>query len=694
MIEWTAAIALSSLLLLALVVPGTLLLRSLGASGSTALAGGPGLSMVVITAATILLPFLGLPWTLGTAVALLLGTCALGVAPAALRWWRRGAEREAGAPGIPEESEAGADATDPAPGPRRALAGLADPRPLVGLLIARVREYWPALIGVLAVAVPQTVVLVQAMGRPTAIFQNHDAMFHLNLIAEIEDSGNASLLTSAHAVNGGGYYPNLWHVVAAVLPGVPPTAAFNIVLLMVTTLLTPLGCIVLVRALGGGGTAMALAPFAATVTMWFPGLMLYFHGQTPTALSVALLPFALAAVLEWFGSKTRRGALCAAMAAVAGVGIGHAGAGQILLVVCAVLAVVWSAQLLAHWRSRGWWARLASPLPALAGLLLLAVMGASSTLRFMGTYYRTEVPAGRALLNALTLAPFAEVGTVWHHLVLMLASLVGLGLLIARRQWTFVLCWAVILILDLIAVLPAGWWSAYVGGWWRDEARYRAVLAVLAGILAAYALGRLATWCLEALRRGSRSMAVAGILVLALAVGAIGHGSLEDDSLWVRRAYDVDDMIHVPWVGPGEEQFMAYLERSLPDDAVVYGYPASGAGLLPVLTDVESFHRINSVGGDRPDKRYVGRAFDELRTDPKVCAIINEVGGTPLYYEDRTVDPREVRGEFPGYLDVDTSQGFTLLATNGQVAVWRVTACDPLAQASQAGLLDQQRDGS
>ncbi len=434
MIEWTAAIALSSLLLLALVVPGTLLLRSLGASGSTALAGGPGLSMVVITAATILLPFLGLPWTLGTAVALLLGTCALGVAPAALRWWRRGAEREAGAPGIPEESEAGADATDPAPGPRRALAGLADPRPLVGLLAVRVREYWPALIGVLAVAVPQTVVLVQAMGRPTAIFQNHDAMFHLNLIAEIEDSGNASLLTSAHAVNGGGYYPNLWHVVAAVLPGAPPTAAFNIVLLMVTTLLTPLGCIVLVRALGGGGTAMALAPFAATVTMWFPGLMLYFHGQTPTALSVALLPFALAAVLEWFGSKTRRGALCAAMAAVAGVGIGHAGAGQILLVVCAVLAVVWSAQLLAHWRSRGWWARLASPLPALAGLLLLAVMGASSTLRFMGTYYRTEVPAGRALLNALTLAPFAEVGTVWHHLVLMLASLVGLGLLIARGQ--------------------------------------------------------------------------------------------------------------------------------------------------------------------------------------------------------------------------------------------------------------------
>ena len=72
----------------------------------------------------------------------------------------------------------------------------------------------------------------------------------------------------------------------------------------------------------------------------------------------------------------------------------------------------------------------------------------------------------------------------------------------------------------------------------------------------------------------------------------------------------------------------------------------------------------------------MARTFKEIRTDPRVCEIINDEGGTPLYYEDRTVHDREIKGEFPGYLGVDTSQGFELLATDGNASIWRITACD------------------
>lgn len=884
MLEWTVAIAMATALLIAVTLPGALVLRAMGARPAVALAGGPGLSIVVITAATVALPALGMRWTLGAAIILLLGVCGLSALPLLWCWWRlrrsggvssgmrhgtitdpvAGMEDDstqdpagpptrmrpdsAGPPDGPPQGAAGGADSEPADeaepvgpgeahgadtpaeaetahssdpgarlapseglehhwaavldvlgsddGPERAegsepgdgpepeeepdsastpdaedrLAPVTGPeaegvrrpgKPLVlrrpstagttqseawdweadeepvepdwapaavkeppepaedqedredeesaqedapgpgappssplsrlGALIGGywrgsgreqavgcVRDYWPAAVGLLAVAVPQIIVLSQAMGRPSAVFQNHDAMFHLNLIVEIERTGNASPLTSAIPVSGAAYYPNLWHVVAAVLPGVPPTTAFNIVLIMVAALLLPLGCILLVRAIGGGGAAMALAPFAASVTMWFPSLMLYYHGQASTALSIVLIPFALAAIVDWVRDKDRFSSLCAAASAVAGAAVAHAGAGQLLLIICAILGVLWSGQLAARRKRLRRLARLAAPLPAIAGLLVLAVMGSSSTLQAMGDYPRTEVPFGWALLNALSLAPLADTDDRWRHIVLAIAAVVGIGLLIARRHRAFIASWGVVLTLDLISVLPEGWWRAYVGGWWRDEARFRAVLAVLAGVLAAYALGCLATWSAQRLRRGSgqRAVGALGALSLVLAMGSIGQGSLAEDSLWAHRAYDVDYMTHTPWVDPGEELFMDYLRGRLPDDAVVYGYPASGAGLLPVLTDIDSFHRINSVGGDRPDKPYVARTFKEIRTDPRVCEIINNEGGTPLYYEDRTVHDREIKGEFPGYLGVDTSQGFELLATDGNASIWRITACD------------------
>lgn len=58
MLEWTVAIAMATALLIAVTLPGALVLRAMGARPAVALAGGPGLSIVVITAATVALPAL------------------------------------------------------------------------------------------------------------------------------------------------------------------------------------------------------------------------------------------------------------------------------------------------------------------------------------------------------------------------------------------------------------------------------------------------------------------------------------------------------------------------------------------------------------------------------------------------------------------------------------------------------------
>ncbi|WP_454932186.1 DUF6541 family protein [Actinomyces oricola] len=67
--------------------------------------------------------------------------------------------------------------------------------------------------------------------------------------------------------------------------------------------------------------------------------------------------------------------------------------------------------------------------------------------------------------------------------------------------------------------------------------------------------------------------------------------------------------------------------------------------------------------------------FNEILTDPEVCVIINDQGGTPLYYVDESL-PDSAYDDYPGFRDVDTSVGFVKVAELGPATVWRITACD------------------
>lgn len=516
----------------------------------------------------------------------------------------------------------------------------------------------------------QVCFITRAMGRPGALLQNHDVMFHLNLIELMRSTGWASSLGASAAISGGSFYPSVFHAVAVLLTGVTdvPTA-FNATLVGVGICLTIVEVVVLVRAYDGRTMACLVAGAACASTMWTP-FLLFFNGQTPTGLAIALLPGALAAMEKAFRTYGLRGRLVLVACLSLGAGCAHPGGGQVLIVLACVMAL--TGRLIA--RSESGSAEIAKPalrsrvLVGAAGLLILALMMANAQLQRMAAFPREP----RTLLQRVELALFLtpREGRAWDYAWFLL--LAGLGLIALGRERSrrlLVLAWSVCAALIVLAQSVVAPLAAVTGAWWGDYNRYLALMALLVGALAGLGTQSAIDW---ASRHRAGVPASAALAVISL---VITLSQVPSNRMWVQRGYDSAFLVHPAWLGDGERRDMETTDRFVFDDAVVYGAPQTGAGLVGVLTGGRSVH--GSVGSPSdPRQDYLAWHFRDLHTDPEVCAIIRQEGGTPLFYDDSTASSDEIGESYPGYLDVDTSTGFIPIATLDTATVYRITACE------------------
>ncbi|PHP52398.1 hypothetical protein BW737_009555 [Actinomyces ruminis] len=238
---------------------------------------------------------------------------------------------------------------------------------------------------------------------------------------------------------------------------------------------------------------------------------------------------------------------------------------------------------------------------------------------------------------------------------------------------------AVTVVCVWITGLPEGPWWALVGGWWRDYPRFLALEVVCLATCASMTLEALVSWfngrlaAPQAAPRALRARAAAAWLLPLVLVASICVPNLSVFRQLTARGYIY--LVHPPWVTVEEAQRMVTVGDELPQDAVVYGFPQSGAGLIPVLTPATSVHRSWSPAGSA-DQKFLAAHFDELGGNPKVCEAIRRIGGTPYYYEDSEISDLERWMYFPGYDAVDLSAGFELIAALDTARLYRVTACD------------------
>ncbi|MFP5068833.1 DUF6541 family protein [Pseudonocardia nantongensis] len=682
--SWLSAAPLVLLAAAWVTLPGLLVGVATGLRGTSAWGAAPLLSVGLIAGSAVAGGSAGIPWSglVPVAAAVLIAAVVVGTRRAVL-----------GRPLVvpPREIQAHLRArlaTLRSGGPDRRWTGLAA---TAGVLLAATLGFRAAIRG---------------MSRPDALSQTFDANFHYNAVARILATADASSFTVGGLVNSPGLYPSAWHgVVSLVAPLTPGpgqvVVASNVVALVTTLLVWPLSALLLARMLLGRSAGVAFAtPVLATGFAAFPWTLVTYGALWPNLIGVALLPAALAAVASAARPGTgpsgdpgpfpaaRAARWAPAVAAVPTLGLAHPNA-LFGLVVLAVPVVAWGVGGAAR---RGLRRGRAAALRALAVVLLVVaaaaglawVMFAAPSLDGIRSYYwEPAVTVPGAIWNAVLHSPDG-LDPAWSLAVLTVAGAV-VALRRARTSWLVV---SHLLVCTLYVVGASTWSSVWTGIWYNDAPRLAALVPVTAvplavlGLLALSALARrVACAARDAFTRAVPAAASwprprAAVLIAIAVLGVvIVSGGLYQRSHIDRLAGIYQEPEEV-LVGPQQADFLREAGRLLPEDAVVAQNPWAGTAMLWAMTDRKVlFPHLTGVWS--PDQQLIAERLRDAAADPAVCAAVASTGvgyaltAPPTFW---SWDP--LAGSFPGLEDLAGAEGFDLLATDGENALYAITACD------------------
>lgn len=639
------------LLPLVLWGPGFAILATAGWGFWVALIGAPAISVALAGGGAIVSDWVGLPWGLPA----FLGVTVIGVGIALFL---------------------------------RVVAGKAQHQRDLG---GNARSNLLSLGGMIVGAAIQFEVALRGMPDLGFPLQNRDAVFHMNAVQAILSGGNGSSFGGLSAMYGGNAtptYPAAWHdLVSLVATPLTVVETSNLFALVVSAVVYPSGLALLARGLAGSRSwAGPVAPVIAAGALAYPPAVMLHHGQWPFGLSLALVPAVCAIALSasW---RSWTAIVCVVVAAMGVILAQPSGAGVLVVVAACVLVgrlVVVGIKRMRHGHAIAGAATILG-VAAGAALLTLAAMEVLSRMGMNG-FDRPSSSRGAALWSALTLEtlkpfPWSETAHNWGALALLATGVLAISV---RRvnPWP-ILAWVSFVALSALAVGPDGKLRSLTAVWYKDELRTRAILVVFAVILCAVGMGWLADLVADRLPVRWKPVGAATIVFLLLGVLAMttqgAHRTLRLVQ-WVAPGYQEEYMLSNALASEDELSLIRSLDAALPDDAVIIGDPLSGAVLVQALTGRTVLIPVVGDSGLNRDQRFVRDHFSSLDEDDEVCAALDRLdpGGRELYLYWR--EPKQVfLGAIPqarGFVDVEDVPGLDLVASDGDVMVSRVAACD------------------
>lgn len=524
-----------------------------------------------------------------------------------------------------------------------------------------------------------------------------DPMYHYNVLNAIEETGVVSMFAAVDFNYGVQvshvFYPTVWHAVAFLgVPLVGIIAAANALTYLVTPILFVVNSALLGRVVfHRSPAATATAAIAAGILPAFPGGLAFTRAFWPNELAVAMLPGLLVLMILLL-RRSRPGlvrshpwtyllTITITLTAIAGLGFTHPSVffSFVLIAVPLLLGAVLKALRVVR-RTMSRRAHHAFVL-VLIGVSIICV-----TILFIPDQVRSfvmrqgvqrwddfllkgvsmmvnwptdvENPAG--VLMALVYIPLVVIGIwqLWHR---------------REHRWVTV-AWVIQLLVIAGSYFPLPLFSSVSGLWYSDTFRLYAVQAVILPLV----ITACAAW-VQGLRseKGSLSMRVRWTAVWA----AILAGLLGTAYITLGGARNVG------WASPDarpvavspEWELLERTDQVLPGDAIVIGDPASGVAYVPLVSDADSvFTQMNTRDVDE-DGAFLLENFDDIHQDPRVCDLLEHYG-IGYFYEDAPFEYNYSEREevMPGFYEVDTSDGFTLLDEGGGAKVWRIDACGPI----------------
>ena len=569
---------------------------------------------------------------------------------------------------------------------------LLGPRP--ALPVRDARGTWLVTAGLLVGGLLTAARFIVYVHDPAAISMTNDAVFHLNAVRHILETGSASSLHVSSVIGGRGFYPAAWHALASavvLLTGVEIPVAANVVSLVIAAGVWTLGVTWFARRIAGApAVTAALAASLSASLVVFPMLMFQWGVLYSYALSLALLPAAAALLVgapRWFAG---RGPASSPVRTAVLLGV-------LVLTAVGAIALSQPATLLAwaiisiSWFS--WWAvshaiaepgrrrvvLLAAVAAAWAAFALLWFLLTRSTSGSHWPPFRSKVEAVLdVLLNGQVLLP-----VMLGVSILMIAGLI-VAVVRPKLRW-LAAAWAVFGMLYAVSasVGHPGLRRWLLGAWYADPYRIAAAGATVVVPLAAIGLAVIATWAARSIsaRRGVRAerfgaawaiVAVAGLGVVTLLTApmiqmrAVTQGTVDAESRYITEDY----------LSPDERALLERLDDHVGEGERVIGNPSTGMGFGYMLSGVDVYPRTWAAPRTEP-WRVIEADLRDAGSEPAVCDAL-DVYGSPRYVLDFGLgEETPGRYELPGMTGFAGRSGFELVDAQGEASLWRITACTP-----------------
>lgn len=657
---WQAAPTILGALAL-MFVPGYLVARSCGSRGITAGALAAPITISVIALSAIAAGLLRLPWTLWV---LIVPVAILSLGGLAVRLvWRRAHPRDQGMV-APAQRRSLQRST--AFGAALALAAMLIGWRVTGIIIA-----------------------------PDNVSQTYDAGFHLNALQYISDTGSASSLTLGGLLTDGAdpyFYPAAWHGFVSLLAqvtqaGIP--VAVSASSLVISAVVWPLGCMFMCTRITGNRPIPLLVTGALSAAFGaFPYLMLDFGVLYPNLLSIALLPTSIglaAMVLRLSADNHEKWviSLLGFFATLPGLALAHP---STLMALLALMLPMGTVALIRHWRHLGHTqAKAWRYLPSVALLLIYSAAVYLLWLRLRPSAAASDwepfqTPA-QAVGEVLTSAPQSR------SIALMVTVLVFVGILhVFQRKggWWGLSLFVVTGYLFVVATaFPQEAYRALLTGvWYNDSFRLAALLPVTTIIIAVIGGSWLVTRLVSRFQvRGTgaprsgyqASVPAVAALVVAIAVITVGSQGKQIQQMVVTAQESYELTEDSEFLSIDERALIERLPELLPDDAVIAGNPWTGTLYAYALAGIPTLTpHVGSTGTE--DYLSILTRLDSAGSDPEVCRIVEELNS---YYVLEFDGPELHLGghDYPGVENLDMKPGYRLMDSEGDAAVYEVTAC-------------------
>ena len=682
-----------------LYAPGGLIAIAARLPVRVVVALAPALSVAVIAGTGLLAPRLGLAWGVsvvaGATAIIVLAAIAVRAAHRLtgilISRRARAAAQDARDDGAPNDPDGAAPPEEPAP---QESAG---PSPAPEYIGGRVSRCWAAARGPaedlglwIVSAALMLAICAQFINAPDAFSQTYDAVYHLNAVRWILDTGNASSLSFDMVISRGAVYPLGWHTLVALtmrLSGITSIPlASNAVMCAVAGLTWTSGVITLTSALTAGRRAGRIATAVlASAAPAFPLLGLFWGILYPVFLATAMLPgvFLTAVTAGARGMTLPRRAVLWLMAGAGCVGLALAHPSIIVIALIAgvsaamthSLSLAVSAVAERHHVRRAVLACILTALLAGASWAAAPALRASKSVSQWPPYTSVAGGIGEAVTSAPELTAI-----VWP-----LALLTVIGYLSAwRRQSTRWVALTHTVVCGLYVVDVSQKVSplrySLTGFWYSDAYRPGGFMMVTALPLAGIGACALADAAGRALPRAVRAAttvpwlraALTILVIAALAWQSTGSAAMSHNVEKFGLTFLVTDDSQS--LTADELAVVNRLPDLLGPDDVVLADPWRGGSLAYGLTGVTTLPRhLSSYGSTSPALTVLENSLDEVGDNPEVCPAIEELGvDYVLDFKGRTILDGP---EAPGLSDIQPRDGFRTVLRIGDATLYRITAC-------------------